>query len=186
MDEPMASVPAPHATLKSASRLRLFFEWLPFRFPFSLAWLASCPNRCPFFFLFQVVVTRGGMRRPASPCEQTAVQIRHLANCDEGERLANCDEGERRSNRPTDPPAQCAVMIGCTGSCGDRRQQFPAAEGAVVPSRWGGRSRCRRAPRAWPRATPRAVPLPPHAPTRLRESSGTHSTTHQPHLDQNS
>ena len=88
--------------------------------------------------------------------------------------------------RPTDPPAQCAVMIGCTGSCGDRRQQFPAAEGAVVPSRWGGRSRCRRAPRAWPRATPRAVPLPPHAPTRLRESSGTHSTTHQPHLDQNS
>ena len=80
----------------------------------------------------------------------------------------------------------CAVMIGCTGSCGDRRQQFPAAEGAVVPSRWGGRSRCRRAPRAWPRATPRAVPLPPHAPTRLRESSGTHSTTHQPHLDQNS
>ena len=36
-DEPMASVPAPHATLKSASRLRLFFEWLPFRFPFSLA-----------------------------------------------------------------------------------------------------------------------------------------------------
>ena len=43
-DEPMASVPAPHATLKSASRLRLFFEWLPFRFPFSLAWLASCPS----------------------------------------------------------------------------------------------------------------------------------------------
>ena len=42
--------------------------------------------------------------------------------------------------RPTDPPAQCAVMIGCTGSCGDRRQQFPAAEGAVVPSRWGGRA----------------------------------------------
>ena len=261
------------------------------------------PNRCPFFFLFQVVVTRGGMRRPASPCEQTAVQIRHLANCDEGERLANCDEGERRTNlehhhqltyesilyrhdrlskrsqatlkptkrgsasispasgkrgwmagfdcdereerrfnlahhhqltyepilqhhdqlcnrfqvtksrfsgelrrccrapvgfvflwhftapagqwrRPTDPPAQCAVMIGCTGSCGDRRQQFPAAEGAVVPSRWGGRSRCRRAPRAMPRAVP--LPLPPHAPTRLRESSGTHSTTHQPHLDQNS
>jgi hypothetical protein len=61
MDEPMASVPAPHATLKSASRLRLFFEWLPFRFPFSLAWLASCPNRCLFFFLFQVVVTRGDM-----------------------------------------------------------------------------------------------------------------------------
>ena len=252
------------------------------------------PNRCPFFFLFQVVVTRGGMRRPASPCEQTAVQIRHLANCDEGERRTNlehhhqltyesilyrhdrlskrsqatlkptkrgsasispasgkrgwmagfdCDEREERRfnlahhhqltyepilqhhdrlcnrfqvtksrfsgelrrccrapvgfvflwpftapagqwRRPTDPPAQCAVMIGCTGSCGDRRQQFPAAEGAVVPSRWGGRSRCRRAPRAMPRAVP--LPLPPHAPTRLRESSGTRSTTHQPHLDQNS
>ena len=168
----MASVPAPHATLKSASRLRLFFEWLPFRFPFSLAWLASCPNRCPFFFLFQVVVTRGGMRRPASPCEQTAVFLWPFT----------APAGQWR--RPTDPPAQCAVMIGSMGSCGDRRQQFPAAEGAVVPSRWGGRSRCRRAPRAMPRAVP--LPLPPHAPTRLRESSGTHSTTHQPHLDQNS
>ena len=107
----MASVPAPHATLKSASRLRLFFEWLPFRFPFSLAWLASCPNRCPFFFLFQVVVTRGGMRRPASPCEQTAVQIRHLANCDEGERLANCDEGERRSNLEPRAPSPANLRI---------------------------------------------------------------------------
>ena len=58
---------APLATLKSACRLRLAFEWLPFRFPFSLAWLTSCPDRCPLFFLFQVVVTRGGMRRSASP-----------------------------------------------------------------------------------------------------------------------
>ena len=178
MDEPMASVPAPHATLKSASRLRLFFEWLPFRFPFSLAWLASCPNRCPFFFLFQVVVTRGGMRRPASPCEQTAVQIRHLANCDEGERLANCDEGERRSNRPTDPPAQCAVMIGCTGSCGDRRQQFPAAEGAVVPSRWGGRSRCRDARRGHGRG-PRRGPCPsPHTRPPAFASLAAHIQLH--------
>ena len=29
--------------------------------------LTSCPDRCPLFFLFQVVVTRGGMRRSASP-----------------------------------------------------------------------------------------------------------------------
>ena len=47
--------------------LAIFFEWLPFRFPFSLAWLTSCPDRSPLFFLFQVVVTRGGMRRSASP-----------------------------------------------------------------------------------------------------------------------
>ena len=77
--------------------------------------------------------------------------------------------------RPTDPPAQCAVMIGCTGSCGDRRQQFPAAEGAVVPSRWGGRSRCRRAPRAMPRAVP--LPLPPHAPTAFA-SLAAHAQLH--------
>ena len=29
--------------------------------------LTSCPDRSPLFFLFQVVVTRGGMRRSASP-----------------------------------------------------------------------------------------------------------------------
>ena len=54
--------------------------------------------------------------------------------------------------RQTDSPAQCAVVIGFMGPCGDRRQQFLAAEGTVVPSRRGDRRHC------WPSLMPWPMP----------------------------
>ena len=60
--------------------------------------LTSCPDRCPLFFLFQVVVTRGGMRRSASP-RDAPHRIRSFLPLRLGfVNLANCDEGQRRSN----------------------------------------------------------------------------------------
>ena len=288
--------------------LAIFFEWLPFRFPFSLAWLTSCPDRCPLFFLFQVVVTRGGMRRSASPRDAphrirsflplrlgfsstwpTATrgnagfnlehyhQLTYESILHRHDRLSkrsqatlkptkrgaasispasgkrgwmasfNCGEGEERRfnlahhhqltyepilhhhdrltnrfqvikghfsgelrrcyrapvgfvflwpftalagqwRRQTDSPAQCAVVIGFMGPCGDRRQQFLAAEGTVVPSRRGDRRHC------WPSLMPWPMPpLPPRAAGRASVPPHTrppthaaHLTTHQPPLDQNS
>ena len=90
--------------------------------------------------------------------------------------------------RQTDSPAQCAVVIGFMGPCGDRRQQFLAAEGTVVPSRRGDRRHC------WPSLMPWPMPpLPPRAAGRASVPPHTrppthaaHLTTHQPFLDQNS
>ena len=270
--------------------------------------LTSCPDRSPLFFLFQVVVTRGGMRRSASPRDAPhrirsflplrlgfsstwptatrgdagfnlelyhqltyeAILHRHdrlskrsqatlkptkrgaasispasgkrgwmaSFNCGEGEegrfnlahhhqvtcepifhhhdRLTNRFQvikghfsGELRRcyrapvgfvflwpftalagqwRRQTDSPAQCAVVIGFMGPCGDRRQQFLAAEGTVVPSRRGDRRHC------WPSLMPWPMPpLPPRAAGRASVPPHTrppthaaHLTTHQPPLDQNS
>ena len=57
---------APLATLKSAVSFD-FLNGCRFDFLSLSPDLTSCPDRCPLFFLFQVVVTRGGMRRSASP-----------------------------------------------------------------------------------------------------------------------
>ena len=234
--------------------------------------LTSCPDRSTLFFLFQVVVTRGGMRRSASPRDAphrirsflplrlgfsstwpTATrgnagfnlehyhQLTYESILHRHDRLSkrsqatlkptkrgaasispasgkrgwmasfNCGEGEdRRFNlahhhqltyepilhhhdrltnrfqvikghfsgelrrcyrapvgfvflwpftalagqwrRQTDSPAQCAVVIGFMGPCGDRRQQFLAAEGTVVPSRRGDRRHC------WPSLMPWPMP----------------------------
>ena len=76
--------------------------------------------------------------------------------------------------RQTDSPAQCAVVIGFMGPCGDRRQQFLAAEGTVVPSRRGDRRHCWPSLMPWPMphaaaaAARRAGRAPPHAPTHPR------------------
>ena len=76
--------------------------------------------------------------------------------------------------RQTDSPAQCAVVIGFMGPCGDRRQQFLAAEGTVVPSRRGDRRHCWPSLMPWPMphaaaaAARHAGRAPPHAPTHPR------------------
>ena len=57
---------APLATLKSAVSFD-FLNGCRFDFLSLSPDLTSCPDRSTLFFLFQVVVTRGGMRRSASP-----------------------------------------------------------------------------------------------------------------------
>ena len=101
--------------------------------------LTSCPDRSPLFFLFQVVVTRGGMRRSASP-RDAPHRIRSFLPGFVFLWPFTALAGQWR--RQTDSPAQCAVVIGFMGPCGDRRQQFLAAEGTVVPSRRGDRRHC--------------------------------------------
>jgi hypothetical protein len=65
-------------------------------------------------------------------------------------------------------------VIGFMGPCGDRRQQFLAAEGTVVPSRRGDRRHCWPSLMPWPMphaaaaAARRAGRAPPHAPTHPR------------------
>ena len=298
---------APLATLKSAVSFD-FLNGCRFDFLSLSPDLTSCPDRSTLFFLFQVVVTRGGMRRSASPRDAphrirsflplrlgfsstwpTATRGNTGSNLEHYHQLTyesilhrhdrlskrsqatlkptkrgaasispasgkrgwmasfNCGEGEdRRFNlahhhqltyepilhhhdrltnrfqvikghfsgelrrcyrapvgfvflwpftalagqwrRQTDSPAQCAVVIGFMGPCGDRRQQFLAAEGTVVPSRRGDRRHC------WPSLMPWPMPpLPPRAAGRAsvppHTRPPTHAaylTTHQPHLDQNS
>ena len=298
---------APLATLKSAVSFD-FLNGCRFDFLSLSPDLTSCPDRSTLFFLFQVVVTRGGMRRSASPRDAphrirsflplrlgfsstwpTATRGNAGFNLEQYHQLTyesilhrhyrlskrsqatlkptkrgaasispasgkrgwmasfNCGEGEdRRFNlahhhqltykpifhhhdrltnrfqvikghfsgelrrcyrapvgfvflwpftalagqwrRQTDSPAQCAVVIGFMGPCGDRRQQFLAAEGTVVPSRRGDRRHC------WPSLMPWPMPpLPPRAAGRASVPPHTrppthaaHLTTHQPPLDQNS
>ena len=147
--------------------------------------LTSCPDRSPLFFLFQVVVTRGGMRRSASP-RDAPHRIRSFLPLRLG--FSSTWPTATRGDGQTDSPAQCAVVIGFMGPCGDRRQQFLAAEGTVVPSRRGDRRHC------WPSLMPWPMPpLPPRAAGRASVPPHTrppthaaHLTTHQPPLDQNS
>ena len=88
---------APLATLKSAVSFD-FLNGCRFDFLSLSPDLTSCPDRCPLFFLFQVVVTRGGMRRSASP-RDAPHRIRSFLPLRLGfVNLANCDEGQRRSN----------------------------------------------------------------------------------------
>ena len=287
---------APLATLKSAVSFD-FLNGCRFDFLSLSPDLTSCPDRSTLFFLFQVVVTRGGMRRSASPRDAphrirsflplrlgfsstwpTATRGNAGSNLEHYHQLTyesilhrhdrlskrsqatlkptkrgaasispasgkrgwmasfNCGEGEdRRFNlaphhqltyepilhhhdrltnrfqvikghfsgelrrcyrapvgfvflwpftalagqwrRQTDSPAQCAVVIGFMGPCGDRRQEVLAAEGTVVPSRRGDRRHC------WPSLMPWPMPpLPPRAAGRASVPPHTRPPTHAAHL----